>query len=142
MRSSVRIAIFLLILLTAANSCGKKDRAASEEGEAASSSKILTLDAGSMDAFLAAGGPAIIEFGGKRCLPCMEMRKTLDKLGELRKGVRLGIVYWEDNPELFEKWKVGLIPAQIVFDGSGREVTRHRGSWELDSLLAQIDGLK
>ena len=55
--------------------------------------------------------------------------------------MRLGIVFWEDNPEMFEEWNVPLIPAQIIFDADGREVTRHRGSWAIDSLLAHIDNL-
>lgn len=128
---------FVLLLTTAG--CGNADdaRAGRDAAKQADSSRIVTLDAGSVDAFLAAGGPALIEFGGKRCIPCMEMREVLEEVGAARPDLRIGIVFWEDDPELFEKWKVPLIPAQIVFDG-GREVQRHRGTWERDTLLAAL----
>ena len=127
-----------VLLLTTAG-CGNADdsRAGRDARTHADNSRIVTLGAASIEDFLAAGGPALIEFGGKRCLPCMEMRGILEEVGAARPDLRIGIVFWEDDPELFEKLKVPLIPAQIVFDG-GREVQRHRGTWERDTLLAEL----
>ncbi|MBR9975947.1 MAG: thioredoxin family protein, partial [Bacteroidetes bacterium] len=126
----------MLTMFLAGSSCGERPR--DEAGEAAGtsdSSRLVTLHNDSFDAFLERGGPVLIEFGGKRCIPCMEMRDILEEVGALRPDLRLGIVFWEDDPEQFERWKVPLIPAQIIFDGN-RELTRHRGSWERDSVLA------
>jgi thioredoxin 1 len=133
------IALLAAALLLAAVGCGNADdsRGDRDAGTNSDSSRIVALGAGNIENFLAAGGPALIEFGGKRCLPCMEMRDILEEVGAARPDLRIGIVFWEDDPELFEKWKVPLIPAQIVFDGT-REVQRHRGTWERDTLLAEL----
>lgn len=131
----------MLTMVLIGSSCG--ERSGDEAGETARSSdstRLVTLRADSFEAFLRKGGPVLIEFGGKRCRPCMEMRHVLEEVGGLRPDLRLGIVFWEDDPELFAKWDVPLIPAQIIFD-DGRELTRHRGGWERDSVLAVVDRL-
>lgn len=135
-RTTPLLAAALLLVMAG---CGNTDdaRGGRDETTKAGSARIVTLGARGMDGFLAAGGPALIEFGGKRCLPCMEMRGILEEVGAARPDLRIGIVFWEDDPELFDQWKVSLIPAQLVFDGT-REVARHRGTWERDTLLAEL----
>ncbi|MDX9759066.1 MAG: thioredoxin family protein [Bacteroidota bacterium] len=130
---------FAAVLLLTLTGCGNADDAHGGEaaGTKADSTRIVTLGANNIEEFLAAGGPALIEFGGKRCIPCMEMRDILEDVGATRPDLRIGIVFWEEDPELFEQWKVPLIPAQIVFDGN-REVQRHRGTWERDTLLTVL----
>lgn len=97
---------------------------------------MTTLDAQGIDAFLAASGTALIEFGGKRCVSCLEMRHNLEELQKKKPTLRIGFVYWEDSPELFERWKIGVIPVQIIFGDDGREMKRHRGVWETEEMLA------
>ncbi|MBE0644900.1 MAG: thioredoxin family protein [Bacteroidetes bacterium] len=138
MHASLLIGLLALFAFTVID-CGGDTRPGA--GTDTTASKLDTLDAGSMDRFLAAGKLAVVEFGGKRCGPCIEMRGILRQLGSRRPDLRLGLVFWEDNPELFEKWRVTLIPAQIIFDRSGREVARHRGVWELDSLITRVDAV-
>jgi thioredoxin 1 len=130
--------IATIILLSSLPGCGTDTDGRKDIASDSPSSAIVTLAEGNIDSFLVAGGPTIVEFGGKRCLPCMEMRKTLGQLGTYRPDVRIGAVYWEDNPELFEKWKIELVPAQIVFDKDGREATRHKGTWALDEMRAAL----
>jgi thiol-disulfide isomerase/thioredoxin len=101
----------------------------------APASVIKPLENETLDSFLNAGGPSLIEFGGKNCIPCRNMREILEEFASLRPDVRLGIVFWEDSPELFGRWNITAIPAQVVFDQNGRERTRHQGIWSLEELL-------
>ena len=141
MRDLLVVLFMGTVLLLTGSGCGEGVREeADDAARNGSTTRLITLHVDSFEAFLREGGPSLVEFGGKRCLPCMEMRGILEEIGAERPDLRLGIVFWEDDPELFAKWNVPLIPAQIVFDGT-REVTRHRGSWERDSVLAVIDRL-
>ncbi len=97
---------------------------------------MTVLDAQDIDDFLAEGGTALIEFGGKRCVSCLEMRRNLEELQKKKPTLRIGFVYWEDSPELFDRWKIGVIPVQIIFGDDGREIQRHRGVWETEEMLA------
>ncbi|MCB2205123.1 thioredoxin family protein [bacterium] len=132
--------LILLLLLSSVYGCGEK-QASSDEASVErnpTDTLIVPLRAETMRVFLSAGSTSVIEFGGKRCLPCQEMRGILKTLALRRPDIRIGIVFWEDTPELFAEWEVTLIPAQIIFDAQGREVARHRGVWELKDMLAHI----
>ncbi len=95
---------------------------------------VMDLDSLNIEAFCAAGTPAILEFGGKRCISCMQMRENLRELRGKRRELRVGYVYWEDSPELFERWDIGLIPVQVILDAEGRERARHIGVWEVEEM--------
>jgi len=52
--------------------------------------------------------------------------------------VRIACVFWEDDPELFEKYNIGVIPVQVIFDEYGEEVFRHVGALDEDELHAML----
>ncbi len=104
--------------------------------------RVLDLDSTTIDVFRAGTGVVVLEFGGRRCIACNEMRNNLTELQTKRSDIRVGFVYWEESPELFDRWKIGLIPAQVVFDGAGDERLRHQGVWETDSMLTALQDLR
>lgn len=131
--------VAMIVLLLGFSSCGgRNDEAALDTS---SSSIITELDAENFHTFLASGTPTIVQFGGKRCLPCMEMRNILEEAGSERRDIRIGIVFWEDSPELFAEWKIGAIPARILFDDTGTERRRHRGTSTKSEILSEIQQL-
>ena len=96
--------------------------------------RIRSLDTEGLKAFLGERGPALLEFGGHRCISCVTMRGYLQEIGKSYPSLRIGCVYWEDTPELLTEWKIGIIPAQILFDEEGREILRHVGVWEIEEI--------
>ncbi|MBR9976587.1 MAG: thioredoxin family protein [Bacteroidetes bacterium] len=131
--------VTLLFLLLHASCGGRGDEAAHETPSA---SIITELDMKSFGSFLASGTTTIVQFGGKRCLPCMEMRSILTEIGMEHPDVRIGIVFWEDSPELFAEWNITVIPARIMFDEAGNEHSRHRGTSSKDEILAELQHLR
>lgn len=133
----VCVVILTLMLLAA---CGEKGRESADRlrGDEVVLATVMDLDSTNLAAFCEAGSVAILEFGGKRCISCMEMRENFEELRKDYPALRIGFVYWEDSPELFETWEIGLIPAQVVLNKDGNEVTRHTGVWEVDEMRAAV----
>lgn len=77
---------------------------------------------------LAAGKPALIEFGADTCSQCKRMKVVLDGIARRYQG-RAGVVQINVNrePALTRQFKIMVIPTLIYFDAKGREVGRAYG---------------
>lgn len=77
---------------------------------------------------LAAGKPALIEFGADTCSQCKRMKVVLDGIARRYQG-RAGVVQINVNrePALTRQFKIMVIPTLIYFDTKGREVGRAYG---------------
>ena len=81
----------------------------------------------------------VIEFGGPTCVPCVKMQPVLAELQQAF-GTRAQIrnFYVTEHPREAQAHKIMVMPTQVVFDPSGREVTRHIGYWPKDEFLAAL----
>lgn len=88
---------------------------------------------------LSSGKPTIAEFGSGTCIPCKQMKPILEKLAAEYEG-KLNVVIVEvyEQRELTQQYGIMAIPTQIVFDSSGKEVTRHTGLWPREDIIAQF----
>lgn len=96
----------------------------------------------SVDSGIHAGGVSLVSFGGKNCGPCKKMRGILHDLKMEKPELRIVLVYWEDAPEAFEHYRIGAIPAQIVFGSDGSEQKRHQGIWSKDDIQQAIASVR
>ncbi len=71
---------------------------------------------------------SVIEFGGPTCVPCVKMQPVLAELQQTF-GTRAQIrnFYVTEHPREAQAHKIMVMPTQVVFDPSGKEVTRHIG---------------
>jgi thioredoxin 1 len=92
------------------------------------SSPVPALSPADLDAALKAGLPLVVEFGGERCIPCMNMQPVLKDLQALL-GKRARVVnFWiQPNPEVAGRHRIMVMPTQVIFDAKGREIFRHMG---------------
>jgi thioredoxin 1 len=106
---------------------------------------VPALDPAGLAQTLKSGTWSIIEFGGPTCIPCKQMQPILAELQQ-RFGDRARVrnVYITEHPKTAREYKVMAMPTQIVFDASGKEVTRHIGFWDKDAFLEALSkaGLK
>lgn len=83
--------------------------------------------------------PALIDLGMGKCIPCKEMKPILEELkGEYAGRCRVEIIDIGEHPEQADKYGIMVIPTQIFFDKSGREVYRHEGFMPKEDIVAKL----
>jgi thioredoxin 1 len=91
---------------------------------------------------LSNGKPTLAEFGSNSCIPCKEMKPILEKLSiDYKDKLNVVIVEVYDHKDLAQQYKVIAIPTQVVFDSSGKEVSRHVGLWPREQIEAELNKL-
>lgn len=83
--------------------------------------------------------PRLLELGSSRCMACQQMAKVLDQL-RASQGDRLQVDFIDvfETPEAADPYEISLIPTQILFDASGREIYRHTGFFSHDDILGKF----
>ena len=86
--------------------------------------------------------PRLVDLGAGKCIPCKQMVPVLAALKTEYAG-QLEVVFvdvWE-NREAGRSYGIRLIPTQIFYDATGRELARHEGYWSKESILAKFKEL-
>ncbi|HOV78068.1 MAG TPA: thioredoxin family protein [Sedimentisphaerales bacterium] len=84
------------------------------------------------------GLPRLVDLGADKCVPCKMMAPILEELKEQYKGT-FDVVFldvWK-NPDAGAQYGIKLIPTQIFYDASGKELFRHEGFFSKDDILAK-----
>ncbi|MDH4210239.1 MAG: thioredoxin domain-containing protein [candidate division WOR-3 bacterium] len=88
---------------------------------------------------LRSGRPVVADFGRGTCIPCKMMLPILEKLQKEYAGrAEILILDVGEYASLSRKYGVMMIPTQIFFDSSGREVNRHQGFMAEEDIVAQL----
>lgn len=89
------------------------------------------------------GLPRMIDLGAGKCVPCKLMKPILDELRQEYKNSFevIFIDVWE-NPDEAKKYNIKMIPTQIFYDASGKELFRHEGFYSKEDILGKWKELK
>ena len=82
--------------------------------------------------------PRLLDLGADKCIPCKMMAPILEEL-KMEYAGRLDVEFidvWK-NPEAGKPYNIELIPTQIFFDASGKELFRHQGFFGREGILAK-----
>jgi thioredoxin 1 len=82
--------------------------------------------------------PRLVDLGADKCIPCKIMAPMLKELKKEYAGV-FNVTFidvWK-NQNIAKKSGIRVIPTQIFYDASGRELYRHEGFYSKDSILAK-----
>jgi thioredoxin 1 len=82
--------------------------------------------------------PVLVDLGADKCIPCKKMAPILEELKNEYEG-RLIVDFidvWK-NPDEAPKYGVKLIPTQIFFNASGKELFRHQGFYSKENILSK-----
>ena len=100
---------------------------------------VPALDPAGITQALKSGKWAIIEFGGPTCIPCKRMQPILTELQQ-QFGARALVrnFYVAEHLKEANAHRVMVMPTQVVFDATGREVARHMGFWPKEEFAAAL----
>jgi len=85
------------------------------------------------------GMVTMIDLGAKKCIPCKMMAPVMKKMEAAYKGkaVIVFIDVWE-NRDQARRFHLRAIPTQIFFNDKGKEVFRHVGFYNGQSIASQL----
>jgi thioredoxin 1 len=100
---------------------------------------VPALDPSGLTQILASRKWTVIEFGGPTCVPCVKMQPVLaDIQQQFGSRAQIRNFYVTQHPKEAQAHKIMVMPTQVVFDPTGKEVTRHIGYWPKDEFLAAL----
>ena len=84
------------------------------------------------------GLPRLVDLGAATCIPCKKMTPILDELAKEYKGkMQVDVIDLRYNREAATEYKIQVIPTQIFFDPSGKELFRHQGFMSKEDILTR-----
>ena len=80
--------------------------------------------------------PRVIDLGAGKCIPCKKMAPILEEIKKEYGGILdVKVIDVRKNPDASAKYGIRLIPTQIFYDASGKELTRHEGFFGKEDIL-------
>ncbi len=82
--------------------------------------------------------PRLVDLGAGKCIPCKMMAPVLEELKKEYAG-KMEVEFidvWE-NPDAGKPYGIEVIPTQIFFDTSGKELFRHVGFFAKEDILGK-----
>lgn len=87
----------------------------------------------------ASGLPTIAEFGAATCASCREMKIVLDGVARRTQGrAHVLVIDISKDWDAAQMFRIQLMPTQVFFDASGREVGRHMGKLSEAEVIARL----
>ena len=88
------------------------------------------------------GTVTMVDLGAKTCIPCKMMAPILAELEREYRG-RAAVVFIDVREDFDAARRFGIraIPTQIFYDKKGREVARHEGFMDKQSIMAKLNSL-
>ncbi len=138
----IGIVVALLVVVGVTMALKQKTKETSRSGDqpqalASSESRPAGTQTG-QDSAATKGLPRLVDLGATKCIPCKKMAPILEELKKDFAG-RLQVDFidvWE-NPKAGDEYHIKLIPTQIFFDASGKELFRHEGFFSREDILAK-----
>lgn len=84
--------------------------------------------------------PVIVDFGSTGCVPCKMMEPILEEL-KLNYSDKFETIFVNvtKDIETTRKFGINVIPTQIFFDATGKELYRHIGFFSKEEILSTFE---
>ena len=84
------------------------------------------------------GIPVLVDIGADTCIPCKLMAPILEELKEEQQGkIIVQFLNLNQYPEAVDEYKISVMPTQIFYDVSGKELFRHEGFYAKEDILSK-----
>ena len=82
--------------------------------------------------------PRLVDLGADKCIPCKMMAPILEELKTTYNGkLQVDFIDVWKKPDEANKYKISIIPTQIFYDASGKELFRHEGFFSKEDILGK-----
>jgi thioredoxin 1 len=82
--------------------------------------------------------PRLVDLGADKCIPCKMMAPILEELKKDYAGtINVEFIDVWKEPDRAKEYGVAIIPTQIFFDASGKELFRHEGFFSKEDILGK-----
>jgi thioredoxin 1 len=82
--------------------------------------------------------PRLVDLGADKCIPCKMMAPILEELKTTYAGkLQVDFIDVWKNPDEAKKSGIRVIPTQIFYDASGKELFRHEGFFSKEDILGK-----
>jgi thioredoxin 1 len=147
LRGEIGRLLLVLMALAVLSGCQEKSGPAGTEPEGTTSTRVAEVVPAAGDSEetptiagerSAAGIPRLLDLGAGKCIPCKMMAPILDELKTEYVG-SLEVVFidvWQEKGA-GEKYGIQMIPTQIFYDPSGKELFRHEGFFAKEDILTK-----
>ncbi len=142
MKTSMKILILAALAVGVVGAVAlRKGKAPTESNEAAppaTTSATGEGTGGKATAVATTRLPKLMDLGAGKCIPCKMMAPILEGLKKEYAG-KMDVEFidvWV-NPDAGKPYGVEMIPTQIFFDASGKELFRHVGFFGKEDILAK-----
>ena len=144
MNKTMKIVIIVALIAVVGTVFALKQKnkgSVSEPVAAASPDSITSKESkleNSQKAETTAALPRLVDLGATKCIPCKMMKPILDELRQEYKDSFqvIFIDVWE-TPDEAKKSGIKIIPTQIFYDASGKELYRHEGFFSKEDILGK-----
>jgi thioredoxin 1 len=82
--------------------------------------------------------PRLVDLGADKCIPCKLMAPILEEMKKDYAGI-INVEFidvWKE-PDRAKEYGISIIPTQIFFDASGKELFRHEGFFSKEDILGK-----
>lgn len=136
----ILIVVVLIVVVGIVFALKQKNKAPASEPLASVNSGTMTESSheGSKNIEAKVNPPRLVDLGAGKCIPCKMMKPILEELKKDYAGT-LSVEFidvWE-NPDEAPKYNIKLIPTQIFYDATGKELYRHEGFFSKEDILAK-----
>ena len=136
----VAVLVIAVAVVIAVKQTGKEDSSADgTASKAGAVSQVKAAVSGQNDEAEKSNAlPRLVDLGAGKCIPCKMMAPILEELKEQYAG-RMKVEFidvWE-NPDAGAEYGIRLIPTQIFYSASGKELFRHEGFFSKEDILSK-----
>jgi thioredoxin 1 len=86
------------------------------------------------------GKPVMVDFGMESCVPCKMMVPILEDLEtNYSQDVKVIFVHVAKEQKKMQEFGIQMIPTQVFFDATGKELERHTGFFSKEDILATFE---
>ena len=82
--------------------------------------------------------PRLVDLGADKCIPCKLMAPILEEMKKDYAGtINVEFIDVWKNPDKAKEYGISIIPTQIFFDASGKELFRHEGFFSKKDIIGK-----